>query len=155
MPARTSGGWSNGMRERQHRGLIFNEFGPTKITAKLATFSRQSNRNFFPMKKTKRPTEIPAVVAAWRKQMVAEFEFSDPASLALLDSATTQLERMLHLRERIEAEGELVRDRFGCPKPHPAVAMERQASNLFRLLCRDMGVSCGDDEAARIPRSGK
>lgn len=152
MPARTSGGWSNGMRERQHRGLIFNDRLRLKITTKLATFSRQSNRIFFPMKKTQKPTEIPAVVAAWRKQMVAGFEFSDPASLELLDAAAVQLERMLDLRARIEAEGVVFVDRFGQPRQHPAVAMERQSANLFRLLCRDLGVSCGDDEAARIPR---
>lgn len=106
------------------------------------------------MSKTKpaKPPQVCRPAVNWQKQMVVEFEFADPASLELLGAATIQLERMLNLRERIEADGEIVLDRFGCPRPHPAVAMERQASNLFRLLCRDLGVSVADDEIARIPR---
>ena len=87
--------------------------------------------------------------------MVAEFEFDDPNSFELLHAAAIQIGRSEYCRDLIAKEGGVVRDRWDQPKEHPAVSMERQASNLFRLLTRELGVTGGTDEAARIPRNGK
>jgi phage terminase small subunit len=78
----------------------------------------------------------------------------DPDALALVTEAATQFQRAAQAEEVIEAEGVVVQDRFGFGKENPAVAIERQATNLARLLLRELGLDASSDpnEAHRIPR---
>lgn len=102
------------------------------------------------------PEGLPPAAAKWFQDMLAEFAFEgDPGGLSLLEAAAWQLARMVQAREAIVKSGVTVQDRYGVPKESPAVAIERQASNAFRLLCRELGVSEGTDEAARIARGKK
>jgi hypothetical protein len=59
-------------------------------------------------------------------------------------------------RETIAAEGAIYRDRFGAPRPHPAVKIEHDARIAFARLVRELDL---DDETApcdsRPPRIGR
>lgn len=102
----------------------------------------------------KPPKGLPYEVREWFKRMTAEYDFADdPGGLQILHSAAWQLARMVECRSQLKADGMFVSDRFGQPKEHPAAISERAASNQFRLLCRELGISDGSDESARIPRN--
>jgi phage terminase small subunit len=58
-------------------------------------------------------------------------------------------DRATEATETIEAEGAYYQDRFGCPKAHPAVAVERDARVLFARLVRELDL---DGDVAPDPR---
>jgi phage terminase small subunit len=72
----------------------------------------------------------PCEAAMWRK-LVAEHEFGDVASLALLKTALESHQRARLSREQIDEEGATVGDRFGQLKSHPLLAAERDARSSF------------------------
>lgn len=57
--------------------------------------------------------------------------FDDAASLAMLRTTLEAHQRARRCRERIDAEGETIRDRFGQLKPHPLLPAERDARAAF------------------------
>ncbi len=61
------------------------------------------------------------------KALQGEYVIVDPAGLALLDECCRQVQRASEARERIQAEGGVIQDRFGQKKEHPACATERGA----------------------------
>lgn len=106
------------------------------------------------MAKTPKPTTLDVLPAAaqFRTDMLSQFEIDDAAGLAILDSATVQLSRMLDARERIAADGPVIKDRFGQLKPHPALGIESRAGSAFRMLLRELGVCEGPEQIEPIPR---
>lgn len=100
------------------------------------------------------PSGLSETAQAWFTRMCDEFDFQDdPAGLELLTAAAWQLERMQQARAALAETGLCVKDRFDQVREHPAAAAERAASNLFRLLCRELGVGDGDDEKPRMERN--
>jgi P27 family predicted phage terminase small subunit len=75
--------------------------------------------------------------------VISEFSINDAAGLALLLTACEALDRMAAARRVIEADGEIVEDRYGQKKVHPACQLERDSRNGFlaamRALSLDMG----------------
>src|SRR5687767_5180062 len=70
----------------------------------------------------------------------------------LLTLACEALDRCDRARETIAEVGEFYDDRFGAPRAHPAVAVERDSRLAFARLMRELNL---DDEAepdARPPR---
>jgi phage terminase small subunit len=63
-------------------------------------------------------------------------------------------DRATEARETIEAEGTYFKDRFGCPKAHPAVAVERDARVLFARLVRELDLDGDVAPDPRPPRRG-
>ena len=85
----------------------------------------------------------------WKK-IVAEYEF-EPHHLEILGLAAKCLDRIASARELLDSEGVVVRDRFNCPKPHPAVAVELQNKTIFARLIRELGLDLADP-GSRPPR---
>jgi hypothetical protein len=98
------------------------------------------------------PESLSAASREWFEQMATAYDFSDPAGQQLLVAAAFQLERLSTCRESIADAGPLIRDRFGQLKPHPGLVEERAASNLLRLLIREMGLN-DEPEDPRIGRA--
>lgn len=70
----------------------------------------------------------------------------------LLTHACEAFDRATEAREIVEAEGAVYEDRFGQPKDHPAVKIERDSRREFRKTLRELNL---DDETvadARPPR---
>lgn len=82
--------------------------------------------------------------ALWH-QIVRDYEFDDAASLEVLAAALEARQRARRCRERIDADGEAITDRFAQIKPHPLLPAERDARAAFlsamRLLNLDVGTS--------------
>jgi P27 family predicted phage terminase small subunit len=79
----------------------------------------------------------------WRR--IAEAFQLEPYHLDLLEQACEALDRAEGARERIDADGLTVLDRFGQVKANPLCAVERDARSQFRMLYRELGVN--DDDA--------
>lgn len=76
-------------------------------------------------------------------QVVAEFDIQDAAGLALLLTACEALDRMAAARRVIEAEGEVIKDRYGQSKVHPACALEKDSRNGFLAAMRALHLEIG------------
>jgi hypothetical protein len=78
----------------------------------------------------------------WR-EIIAEFSFDDPASLALLRSALEAHQRSRRCRLAIARDGETVRDRFGQVRAHPLLPTERDARAAFLAAMRVLNLDLG------------
>jgi len=78
----------------------------------------------------------------WR-EITAEFDFGDPASLALLRSALEAHMRARRCRVAIDRDGEAVKDRFGQLRAHPLLGAERDARAAFLSSMRALNLDLG------------
>jgi len=92
------------------------------------------------MKKTKitAPKHLKAPAKRLWNQLCADFCIDDSAGLALLEAACSSFQRCKEARELVEREGLTTADRFGQLRPHPGIAIERDARGqmiaAFRAL---------------------
>lgn len=56
----------------------------------------------------------------------------------LLQAAAESWDRIQEAREILAREGSIVTDRYGKPKAHPAVGIERDARVVFARLVREL-----------------
>ncbi|HUF69824.1 MAG TPA: P27 family phage terminase small subunit [Longimicrobiales bacterium] len=88
----------------------------------------------------------------WRVT-VAEYEF-EPHHLRLLDGAAKAWDRAEAAHAEVEAAGMTFVDRFGQPRAHPAVDIERHYRTLFASLMRELGLDrapAGESRPPTIP----
>ena len=76
----------------------------------------------------------------------------DPTGLRLLVAAGESWDEKKLARRAIKEEGQLVTDRFGQRRPHPAIQIQRDARLSFARLCRELGLS--EEPDSRPPRIG-
>lgn len=79
------------------------------------------------------------------KEILETYRFDDAASLTMLCTALEAHQRARRCRERIDADGEAIVDRWGQLKPHPLLAAERDARAALlsglKALNLDLGQS--------------
>lgn len=85
------------------------------------------------------PRHLSPTSRAWWREMIAAYAF-DPAALRILEGAATTWDRALSARESIASEGAVIHDRFGSPRTHPAVAIEKNALIAFARLMRELAI---------------
>jgi phage terminase small subunit len=73
-------------------------------------------------------------------QLHQSFDLRDPAALALLTVAMESSARARRCRERIDADGEAVTDRFGQIRQHPLIPAERDAKSSFLSAMRSLNL---------------
>jgi phage terminase small subunit len=78
--------------------------------------------------------------SAWFDVIVGNYELR-PDELVLLRIARDAHARYLEAKERIDADGVVVLDRWGVPKAHPAHAVERDNRAAFMQALRQLGIS--------------
>ncbi len=69
--------------------------------------------------------------------------------LVVLARACAALDRAARAGRLIAVEGEVVRDRFGQPRVHPACAVERDADASFRHALHELGLDVVASSTAR------
>src|SRR5262245_26387561 len=99
------------------------------------------------MKRPKTPT-APAHLEAeerelWRR-IILEHTFDDGASLALLRTACEAHMRARRCRQRIDADGETITDRFNQVRAHPLLASERDARAAWLAAMKALRLDLGD-----------
>jgi hypothetical protein len=65
---------------------------------------------------------------------------------ALLEEALRALDRADQARAEVDEGGLTYRDRFGQPRPHPALAVERDNRGLFARTLRELGLDANSIE---------
>lgn len=95
------------------------------------------------------PKHLTKASRDWWRMVVAEFEL-DEHHRKLLQLAAECWDRSEEAREILKTEGITCLDRFEQPKPHPAVAIERDAKTLFARLLRELALDV--DEPTETPR---
>jgi P27 family predicted phage terminase small subunit len=91
----------------------------------------------------KPPKHLSEDAHAFFSQVIAEFDITDAAGLALLLTACEALDRMSAARRVIEADGEITEDRYGQKKVHPACQLERDSRNGFLAAMRALQLDIG------------
>lgn len=89
----------------------------------------------------KKPPETlsDASKSLWGK-ILEEWAIEDPASLKTLEVGLLALDRAEKCRNRIDKDGEVVKDRFGQDKPHPLLASERDSRSQFLLAIKQLNL---------------
>jgi P27 family predicted phage terminase small subunit len=101
-----------------------------------------------PLKSTRKPPSAPRHLEApernlWAK-IVAEHQFDDAASQAILRTALEAHQRMRRCRELVDDAGETVLDRFNQVKPHPLLPTERDARAAFLQAMRALNLDVSE-----------
>jgi phage terminase small subunit len=104
---------------------------------------------------TKPPKHLEAESAALWAELITEYAINDPAGLAILGQACEALDRVRSAQDAI-GDDVVVYDRFHQPKPHPAVAVERDARSAFLAALRALNLDLEPlrDRPGRPPGGG-
>lgn len=73
------------------------------------------------------PSHLSADARGWWDRIVAQYSIDDDAGLLLLTVALESFDRMRGAQRIVKREGAVYRDRFGSPKAHPLLVVERDA----------------------------
>lgn len=97
----------------------------------------------------KAPAHLSRSMRAWFRQVLDVYELG-PHHVKLLTLGCEAFDRATEAREIIAAAGgPTYLDRFGAPRVHPAVSVERDARLAFVRIVREL---CLDDDAPEAPR---
>lgn len=89
------------------------------------------------MKKTGgAPRHLSAEARRKWDELQADYALDDAAGRLLLQSALEAFDRLQQARRTLAAEGVTTRDRWGQAKPHPALAIERDAATRMHSALR-------------------
>jgi hypothetical protein len=99
----------------------------------------------------KPPAGLSNAAVAWWKALASDYDISDSAGLLSLETAAFALDRMLAAKKLIDKEGITVLDRFGQPRAHPAIVVERdsRAAMLTTLRALRLDVEPLNDSIGR------
>ena len=101
--------------------------------------------------KPKPPSHLTASTRRWWSQIVADYDL-ESHHLRLLQAACESWDRMQSARETIAAEGAFYRNSSDEPRPHPALAVERDSRIAFARMIRELGLNATPDPDPR-PRA--
>ncbi|MEQ8813544.1 MAG: phage terminase small subunit P27 family [Thalassobaculum sp.] len=73
------------------------------------------------------PSHLSTEAKSWWRKVVTEYEISDDTGLLLLQTALESFDRMRSAQRVIKREGQSIRDRFGFPRAHPLLTVERDS----------------------------
>jgi phage terminase small subunit len=100
------------------------------------------------------PNTLSPAAQSWWKATTEEYEL-EPHHVRLLSEAAHSWDRAAQARALVDAEGIVVRDRFGQVKSHPAVAIERDARNVFVRIMRELDLDGVPEPESRPPRASR
>jgi len=75
----------------------------------------------------------------------------EPNHLILLAKALEAFDRAEHARKVIARDGMFIADRYGQPRPHPAVQIERDSRDALARLLRQLDLAGEPDASRRRP----
>lgn len=94
------------------------------------------------------PRHLSSSSRAWYETVLADFDL-EPHHIRLLQLAAEAWDRGQEARQLLAQSGVVIPDRFGVPRAHPAVAIERDSRIAFARLVRELDL---DGEPAPDPR---
>jgi hypothetical protein len=91
-----------------------------------------------PRDRTAPPAHLGGPEAELWKSILADYEFTSRAELALLEEGLTALQRARLAREQIEDQGAMLRNRFDQPMVHPLLVVERTSRQAFASIMKQL-----------------
>jgi hypothetical protein len=79
--------------------------------------------------------------AALRKRLLAAYDFSDPASLHLLDELVLVADQLKSIQTTIAGDGVIVPGSAGQPRPHPLLGEQDRLRRTLLALTRALRLS--------------
>ncbi|MCF6113876.1 hypothetical protein [Mesorhizobium muleiense] len=102
-------------------------------------------------KAQKPPAHLSPAARKFFRGVVEDYSLSEH-HIKLLVLACEALDRGEQARITIADQGVVFTDRFGCPRAHPCVAIERDSRTAYARLLRELALDFGeDDDVARPP----
>lgn len=93
-------------------------------------------------KQPKPPAKLSAESARFFREMIEQYQIDDVAGLKLLERGCEALDLMRKAQKFLRKDGEVISDKKGSVKAHPAVSIEKEAHNQFveslRMLNLDL-----------------
>ena len=86
------------------------------------------------------PAHLTAEGKGWWRKICGEYDIADEAGLLLLQTALEAFDRMRSATRIVKREGASVRDRFGQPRAHPLLAVERDARAAMMAALRALNL---------------
>jgi P27 family predicted phage terminase small subunit len=102
------------------------------------------------IKGPKAPAHLAESTRAWWRAVVRDYQL-EPHHLRLLQAASECWDRLQQARELLARDGLVTEGREGGLRPHPAIAIERDARTGFARLLRELDL---DVEPPASSRSG-
>ena len=99
------------------------------------------------------PKDLSPSTKSWWTQITDSYVL-EPHHVRLLKAACQALDRVEQARRVVKREGAYFADRFGAPRAHPAIEVERKARNEFRLILRELGLDVAASNETRAPVPG-
>ena len=100
----------------------------------------------------KAPAHLTESTTQWFEEVCEQFEL-ESHHLKLLQLAAEALDRVTEARAIIDKAGIVIEDRFGAPRTHPAVAIERDSRIAYARLLRELDLDTeAPREASRPPQ---
>ena len=99
----------------------------------------------------KPPTHLHIATRKWWKSVVDEYGLEEH-HIKLLTLAAEAHDRCNDARQVIADVGPYYENRFGEPRAHPAVAVERDSRVAFARLMRELDLDGGPEPDPRVPR---
>ena len=128
--------------------LILPNYGSGTVTGLFLT-----RNGVFALKKKApvAPKTLSTEARAWWRELVGEFDVSDPAGRLLLQTGLEAFQRMREAQAVIAEQGLTMPDRFGQQKAHPATVVERdsRAGMLAALRQLNLDIEPSHDRPGR------
>ena len=86
------------------------------------------------------PKTLSAEARKWWRDVMQEYEITDPAGRLLLQTSLEAFDRMRGAQQAISDDGLMLRDRFEQPKAHPMVVIERDARSAMLTALKAMNL---------------
>ena len=100
------------------------------------------------------PSHLREATAEWWARVLRDYDLEEHY-VRLLTLAGEAWDRAQEARETLAEEGSYFTDRFGAPKAHPAVAVERDSRIAFARLLRELDLDAEPAPDVRLPRRGR
>ena len=100
------------------------------------------------------PSHLREATQEWFVSVLRDYEL-EPHHVRLLTLAGEAWDRAQEARETLAVEGSYFTDRFGAPRAHPAVAVERDSRIAFARLLRELDLDAEPAPDVRLPRRGR
>lgn len=98
------------------------------------------------------PAHLKADTQQWITGLIEDFDLEAHHFRVLVQTAQAW-DRAEQARESIAADGLTVTDRYGTPKAHPCVAIERDSRTAFFRGLRELALDVPGPDAPRAPRT--
>jgi hypothetical protein len=99
------------------------------------------------------PEHLRPETRAWCSSVDADYELEDHHR-RLLVLAGESWDRSAQAREEIDQAGPYYVDRFGSPKPHPALTVERDCRLAFARLVKALELDAAEPLRRPVPKLG-